>query len=626
MKVSNAPSPTVRRPSDWQNHLEKWVESPPAVTPDGDLVVSGLHHRVFRLDGDSGQLLWESEIGDRLFETPTVTEQGTVLVHSRTTKFVSDDDGSGLPDLTSVEHTIALDPQGREKWRIQNDEYSYPRLVGGRLLLVDQEHHPMAIDPDTGQTLWRWEKPVESVMNFWLKPGPDGGLYDVESLGGGASRLSCYDPATGEEKWSFVGGHLDHAFDFNENGTVSAISTKFDENYDVVARHLHLLDPETGKTLWKVDGSEPQQFQAHHLKGGMAVVSSESWDSPYQRLDFHDVNTGGKLWTLESPPVAYLYDGLNDDVLVQSFKFGDEGPVGQLLTSYDRATGERRWRFSPEQSFFKRMELVGEHLLAVASEPVEGTEKTRTSLMKLDPKTGQKLWEYDAGLLINGIHQGDQDCLFVAVGDCKAVCLDATTGEPRWHYHSDTHIQITDSGDGGLRLVDLKGKAVSLTADSQIATPGDIPNPGQEERNGGVITRMVGSFNLAESETVKVVNGREQRNFLFADFDYDGVYKEWDYVVVRDLDGNGELTDADLAELPTRAYLEGLDQNADGQVNSDELREAGLFLWRDSDGNGTVDSQNDFHFQAQDQYQDALVDLDPERFRVYQRYASPCPV
>ncbi|MGE0495342.1 MAG: PQQ-binding-like beta-propeller repeat protein [Vulcanimicrobiota bacterium] len=607
MKVLSAPR-------EWSVPIGRWAEASPTTGPDGDVYVSGVHHRVIRLSGEDGHKLWETDIGNDLYMPMQVTENGTVLVHSRGVE--GSEPGNGLPEVIPLDETIALDGEGHEKWRVRNGDGLGSRLFGSRLIGVDPEGKVEARNADTGEILWQWSQPVESY-DFWLEEGAGGHLYRTQSLGGGAEELHCIDPATGEERWSLVGGNLRYGVSHHQDGTLTAIATKWGEGASTLARTIHHLDANTGEQLWKIDATEAKVFRANFNDGVLVAEIREDWDSLHGEAVVYNPSDGSVAWSVTVPHLVSARSTPAGQVLLQTVKTGEDGPYGNSISCHDPATGAKLWNFAPTIDEVSGVEFVGDHMLVRGYRNVPDSEKKNAVLLAVNPATGEQAWEFEAGRPISKIIEGD-GVLFLTVGQCRVVAIDPATGQARYEHHAPTHLQTMETAvDGGVLTVDLDGQVTKLAPDSLLGTPGYTPAPGTPPR-GGVVSRMLSGFNLTEKASKDILG--QSRTIMSADFDYNGTYEAWDYVLARDNDGDGQLSDADLAELPTPEYLRSLDHDGDGLVKDDEIQQARLFLWRDSDENGAV-SADDFIFSALE-YGDALVDL--ERMKLSQRYASAC--
>jgi len=173
------------------------------------------------LDGATGRRVWQHDIAQGMrrdkqstFAAPSPVTNGRVVVF-----------------FYSNGHLVAYDLEGRSLWgrRIQEDYGPFaflwtpstsPTLYGGRLYLQvlqrdvpvqgrglegqKNESYLLALDPNTGKTLWRHVRPseaqAESREAFTTPiPASIGGRSQLLVAGGDA--LTGHDPQTGEELW-----------------------------------------------------------------------------------------------------------------------------------------------------------------------------------------------------------------------------------------------------------------------------------------------------------------------------------------------------------------------------------------------------------------------------------------
>ena len=157
---------------------------------------------VVALDSESGALAWRREL-DRAHDAELY--YGT---DSSTSSPVTD--GENVYAFFHEAGLVSFDAAGRERWRRPLGPFrnhygiaASPILDGRRLLMLcDQAKGSflVALDKDTGEELWRRERPgrVEGYTTPVLLP-------DGSVLVSGSRWIDAYDPATGEPRWSLGG-------------------------------------------------------------------------------------------------------------------------------------------------------------------------------------------------------------------------------------------------------------------------------------------------------------------------------------------------------------------------------------------------------------------------------------
>ena len=161
--------------------------------------------QIFCVDRISGEMLWRRSI------QPGPIEHGASLGSPATATPVTD--GENVFVYFGAFGLAAYDFHGAEKWRkplpipiTQHGAGTSPVLAGDRLILnsdQDTGSYLIAVDKDTGRTVWRTER-----TNF-RRGSSTPLLYPVEAprevVVAGTLRLVAYDLRTGAERWSVPG-------------------------------------------------------------------------------------------------------------------------------------------------------------------------------------------------------------------------------------------------------------------------------------------------------------------------------------------------------------------------------------------------------------------------------------
>lgn len=156
-------------------------------------------------DRAAGKLLWRREL------EPSKLDRGTALGSPATATPVTD--GSRVCVYFGAFGLAAYDVNGSELWRrpiptpiTQHGAGTSPVLAGGRLILnSDQDvgSYLLAVDSQTGATLWRTDRPAFrrgfSTPLLWPADNPE------EVIVAGTLRLVSYSVADGSERWSLGG-------------------------------------------------------------------------------------------------------------------------------------------------------------------------------------------------------------------------------------------------------------------------------------------------------------------------------------------------------------------------------------------------------------------------------------
>jgi outer membrane protein assembly factor BamB len=257
----------------------------------------------------------------------------SVLSSGIPTAFAAEDADS-LPPLADVPFFRADDqrsaihpgPGPRSKpelaWSQEVDAATFPILVGGLLIVADQDGHLIALDARTGDETWR----ASGEGEFSWAPAASAGIV----VAADASSVRAFDVASGTERW-----HRDIASDGPRieiaDGVVYVGTT------DGAVRGLDL---ETGDDRWSWQGDHTLSVRVDLVADG--VVYANPNDGQLLAISTAD---GSERWRFLSraPRLAYLMVG--DTVFVTNPADENE-PVGQIA-AIDADTGKVRWRFVP---------------------------------------------------------------------------------------------------------------------------------------------------------------------------------------------------------------------------------------------------------------------------------------
>lgn len=276
----------------------KYYEGGPGATPtvaDGKVYVVGRHGWVHCLDAADGHKVWARNLS---------TELGLAIPDWGFNSSVHLEDG--LAVINAGDHGVALDKAtGREAWVSGKLECGYGTPVpferdGRRALAMFTAMQVVAVDPKTGQVLWRlpWKTdwnvnasdPVVVGNRLWVSSGygTGGAAYDIS----GAKPRQLW---TNKE----IRAHM--ASSVVMGGFVYGVDA---QGGDKDSR-LKCLDLETGAVRWASPKAETGNLSATAdgrllwLTGGGELVVVDARPEAYHEVVRAQVN-GGKHW---SPPV-----------------------------------------------------------------------------------------------------------------------------------------------------------------------------------------------------------------------------------------------------------------------------------------------------------------------------------
>jgi len=153
--------------------------------------------------------LWRKEIGPGF--------SGISIVAGRMFTMVGEE-----KEGEKKEYAIAVDPTtGQEIWRTPvgdqfddnfgNGPRSTPAVDGDRVYVLGSRGHFMALSTEDGKTIWHMDFPAafESTLPRWgfsASPVVIGDMVFMETGGGEGEYFACFDKNTGERKWIGLDG------------------------------------------------------------------------------------------------------------------------------------------------------------------------------------------------------------------------------------------------------------------------------------------------------------------------------------------------------------------------------------------------------------------------------------
>jgi len=198
----------------WKLALPAWSGSTPIIWKDRIFlnVADGDNLELWCVDRAKGALLWKRPLGG-----------GNVKLRKQNMSSPSPvTDGQSVWAMTGTGVLKAFDFSGKELWgrEIQKDygrfglNWGYassPLLYEGALYVqvlhgmkTDDSSYVLRIDPKTGKTLWRVERPTNAIRespDSYTTPAMVRRGKDLELIVTGGDVVTGHDPATGKELW-----------------------------------------------------------------------------------------------------------------------------------------------------------------------------------------------------------------------------------------------------------------------------------------------------------------------------------------------------------------------------------------------------------------------------------------
>ena len=248
----------------WSVTRADWVDSTPAVGPDGTIYVGSHDGRLYALQPATGAIRWSYNAGSFISSSPAVGADGTLYF------------GSGSFRLHAV------GPDGRERWTFPVGDWieSSPAVaVDGTVYVGCRDGSLYAVSRE-GRERWRFR--TGGRIDGSPAIGADGTIY----VGSTDQRMYAVAP-DGAKRWEyFTNGAIFSSPVLGADGSVYFASddTRF-----------YSLAPEDGRLRWRVDLNSSSASTAAVRGDGAIIVAAD--DGVVRALQPAD---GGLLWRFDT--------------------------------------------------------------------------------------------------------------------------------------------------------------------------------------------------------------------------------------------------------------------------------------------------------------------------------------
>jgi outer membrane protein assembly factor BamB len=304
---------------DLNSGIEKWrypkeadnsitFYAPPALTPDGQLIVGGYNNILYSLDPESGQEKWT-------FSDATSRYIGSALVSER-----------GIFSPNADSQLYALDLNGQPSWKFTTQEANWAQPTADEdctcIYLSSMDHQLYSIDSENGSQIWKTEPLGGSIVGSPALSS-DGVLYTGTFI----NEILAIDASNGNVIWRFPTDNWVWGGPQVYDGIVYAGD---------LSGNLYAIDATNGTAIWKIQ-PDSAITESPLITEDAIYISTESGT-------LYSVNhNGATRWSkelgksLQSSPVQ-----AGEKILV--------APTGgdELLIALD-VNGNQVWTFTPEQ-------------------------------------------------------------------------------------------------------------------------------------------------------------------------------------------------------------------------------------------------------------------------------------
>jgi outer membrane protein assembly factor BamB len=250
------------------------VETMPAISKDGDVIVASLSGRVARISPE-GTATWTADLGERIYASPLLLNDA-VLLGSDAKRVVAlslttgkkrwELDVDGEADTAAAEtpdgalviaagrvlYGLRADGAVRFRLKVPRKIYASPAVADdGTIYVGAQDHRLYAVSP---RGTMMWSRDLGGDVDCAAAVGDDGTVYAASDAG----QVAAFDPQ-GNERWrAAVGGFVRGGLTVSRSGAV--LAGTYGPGPRVVA-----LDGATGTERWSfsIQGTGATEFGIH---------------------------------------------------------------------------------------------------------------------------------------------------------------------------------------------------------------------------------------------------------------------------------------------------------------------------------------------------------------------------
>ncbi len=303
----------------WSFQANHRIESTPAYA-DGTVYVGSYDRHIYALDAETGDLVWDVETDGLIRGSPKVVG-GTVYIGVGCNNLACEWYAEGSDDKGWV---YALDAEtGDVLWRFERgaEVVSTPAVGSQRLYIGSSDGYFYAIDRSTGEQEWRYR------ARDWIWSSPTLAFGTVY-LTDWNSKVYALEAATGEEQWTFnsYGAYISGSTAVDER-TVYFGHTPANEPPQTTRKNAEVfaLDRETGKERWVYETDALEIGSSPAVTADTIYIGSHSQvDEPGTGI-YALTKDGARKWFFEvtergvgpSPALVdgVLYFGAADDTV-----------------------------------------------------------------------------------------------------------------------------------------------------------------------------------------------------------------------------------------------------------------------------------------------------------------------
>ena len=365
---------------------------------------------------ESVHLLWKYKTGGTVFSTPQIYKGRVYFGSSDNYLYALNASNSGLI------------------WRFKTDNHivSNPCIWNDRIYLTSFDTYLYALNASTGEILWKFKS------QYFIESSPT--VYkEVIYFGSNDNHVYALNALTGELKWSYF-ATSPLSLEGASSGFVSASPSIYEgivyigsyyDGYIFVNNTpiekgggcMHALNATTGELIWRFDAGglvEPRYPQMYN-----GILYFGSWDHNIYAVN---AKTGEKVWSyLTNGSITQSAPRVYDNMVCV-------GSFDSYIYALDAKTGEKVWSYKaagPIQSPLSIDHGVLYIGSAVAVGEIRGIADIildKGYVYAIDVKTGNQLWNYTTGGIVNSGPNFYSGVVYVGCGDGNVYALKVESG------------------------------------------------------------------------------------------------------------------------------------------------------------------------------------------------------
>jgi outer membrane protein assembly factor BamB len=469
--VNGPDAPNVK----WKKKITGVSGAPVAI---GGYVMVSASGTTYALDGGTGEIVWSTPVSgnkDKIDDEYMMIGSTCVKISDGT--IVWEGDAAVGSTLQSFSTNVGYVPEEKMflgsgsyvrqiayslpdpaqppvfAWDItdeMNSHNGYGVYGGGKLFLGSNDGFLYAVDPQTGDLLWRT---AATSMFFYDLLYYDGKVYH----GGLDNNLHCWDADTGEMLWSYNPGTWYGQWSLVLGAAHGMIYGKNQDTY------LYAIDADTGELVWRQKGpgigySNKITISGDKIYSQMGEYQYRDFQTgefAYPEYNCYNALTGELLWSLPlengAPANAecaaygnlYLVPTKGSPSIEGYWEYGGGGSLGEVWCISSETVDWPMFMKDPELTAdgagptnlalkwkFKTGAIVNPSPTVVDGVCYVGSSDT--NIYALDAETGSELWRFETDYDVVSTVAVVNDRVYTGADDGNVYCLDANTGNKIW--------------------------------------------------------------------------------------------------------------------------------------------------------------------------------------------------